>query len=261
MLDITMTPSTSELLASLATLPAAPSPDLSDKYMFIDTRRVIEDMRDLGFEVAGFRRPKHRTRSGAFALHEVDFRRPQDVDKGAGEAPRILFLNSYDGSRRAQLVSGIIRFICGNGLIAGDIMDNQKFLHLGDYEEQLLGHIKTSSENVGKVFDRIEEFRGITLDREAYRKMAEKGKALRYGEETKLDVKPETLLLARRREDAKADLWSTWNVLQENLLKGGIPGVDTSGNIRTTRPLAQIQKSNEVNQGLWDLLEEAAGQA
>lgn len=258
MLDLSFPVTTPELLRSLELLPVAPSPDLSDRYMFIDTRRVINDMRDLGFEVAAFRRPKFRTRAGAFSLHEVDFRRPADMVANKAEAPRVLFMNSYDGSRRAQIVSGIIRFACSNGLIIGDIMDNQKFLHLGDYEEQLLEQIKASGENAEKAFGSIDRFKQIQVSDKAALELAKKARSLRYDEKVTLDVDPLTLIQPRRREDNRKDLWTRWNVLQENLLKGGIPGKDTSGNIRVTRPLAQIQKSNDLNRNLWTLLEEFA---
>lgn len=258
MLDLNLTPSTTDLLTSIDLLPAAPSPDLSDRYMFIDTRRVISDMRDLGFEVAAFRRPKFRTRAGAFSLHEVDFRRPADMLPGRSEAPRVVFMNTYDGSRRAQIVSGLIRFICSNGLISGDIMENQKFLHIGDYEEQLLEQIKASGANAEKAFANIDRFKQISVTDQQALTLAAKARAIRFGDEPGLDVDPLTLIQPRRREDAKKDLWTRWNVLQENLLKGGIPGRDTLGNIRVTRPLAQIQKSNDLNRSLWTLLEEFA---
>lgn len=258
MLDLSFPTTTPALLQSLELLPAAPSPDLSDRYMFIDTRRVINDMRDLGFEVAAFRRPKYRTRAGAFSLHEVDFRRPEDMVPGKAEGPRVVFMNSYDGSRRAQIVSGIIRFICSNGLIAGDIMENQKFLHLGDYEEQLLEQIKASGDTAAKAFANIDRFKQIQVSDKAALELAKKARSLRYDEKVTLDVDPLTLIQPRRREDNRKDLWTRWNVLQENLLKGGIPGKDTSGNIRVTRPLAQIQKSNDLNRNLWTLLEEFA---
>lgn len=261
MLDLAFPTTTPELLQSLELLPAAPSPDLSDRYMFIDTRRVINDMRDLGFEVAGFRRPKYRTRAGAFSLHEVDFRRPEDLKANKAEAPRVVFMNSYDGSRRAQLVSGVIRFICSNGLITGDIMENQKFLHLGDYEEQLLEQIKASGENAAKTFAGIDRFRQIQVSDKDALNLAKKAKELRFDDKVTLDVDPATLIQPRRREDNRKDLWTRWNVLQENLLKGGIPGRDSSGNIRVTRPLAQIQKSNDLNRNLWNLLEEFAAAA
>ncbi len=254
MFDIAQTLSTQELLERL---PAAPSPEVSDKYAFIDTRQVVEDMRDLGFEVAGFRRPKFRTRAGAFGLHEVDFRRPADIAKSAAEAPRIIFMNTYDGSRRAQIVTGIIRFICENGLIAGDVLQNQKFLHLGDYEVELLAQIKEAGMNSGKIFDRIEHFKSITLDKSQYRDLAKEALALRHGDASTA-IEPHYLLMPRRMEDKPKDLWTTWNVLQENLLKGGIPGTDKSGNIRVTRPLTQIQASNDLNRDLWNGLEKYA---
>lgn len=261
MLDLSFPTTTSTLLDRLDLLPEAPSPDLSDRYMFIDTRRVINDMRDLGFEVAAFRRPKHRTRAGAFSLHEVDFRRPADMVPGKAESPRVVFMNSYDGSRRAQIVSGIIRFICSNGLIAGDIMENQKFLHLGDYEEQLLEQIKASGETSARAFAGIDRFKQINVSDKDALDLARKAKAIRYDDKVSLDVDPLTLLQPRRQEDNRKDLWTRWNVLQENLLKGGIPGRDTLGNIRVTRPLAQIQKSNDLNRNLWTLLEEFAAAA
>lgn len=261
MLDLDFATSTSTLLSSVELLPAAPSPDLSNKYMFIDTRQVVEDMRDLGFEVAGFRRPKYRTRAGAFGLHEVDFRRPEDMKRGTGEAPRVIFLNSYDGSRRAQIVSGVIRFICTNGLISGDILEQQKFLHLGDYEEQLVNQIKASGETAMKVFDRIEAFKNIRIDDRQATDLAKRAAALRFNAKAMLDLDPAMLIQPRRRQDTRQDLWTRWNVLQENLLKGGIPGRDTLGNIRVTRPLAQIQKSNDLNTALWDLMEDVAAAA
>lgn len=260
MLDFSYPTDTKTLLDNL---PSAPSPKVSDKYMFVDTRRVVEDMRDLGFEVANFRRPKYRTKDGAFGLHEVDFRLPADIKKGDGEASRVLFLNTYDGSRRAQIVSGIIRFICTNGLICGDIQQNEKFLHLGNYEDELLTQIKTSGENAARTFGKIDQYKTITLSKSEYRDLSIKAKELRFPaaeqkEGKGLDVDPSYLLMPRRPQDKFKDLWTTWNVLQENLLRGGIPGRDVRGNVRVTRPLSQIQKSNDLNRGLWNLLEEYA---
>lgn len=251
-------------MRNIAALPDVPSPATSQAYMFVDTKRVVSDMMDMGFVVAGFRRPKVRSQSGGYALHEVDFRRPQDVSRPDGEAPRIIFLNSYDGSRKAQIVTGVIRFLCTNGLVTGDIAQNERFLHLGDYEEQLHAYIKDAGKRAGEVFDGIEKFRGMTLDRRLYKEMAQRALKLRYPEvdgEVSLSVDPETLLIPRRREDLRSDLWTNWNRLQENLLKGGVPGVDKDGKIRTIRPLAHIERSNKLNSRLWDLLEEYSEKA
>lgn len=249
--------------AAMELLPNAPHPDTSERYMFIDTKKVIHDMADLGYVVAGFRFPQARTKSGTFALHEVDFRRPGDVDRPNGEAPRIIFHNSYDGSKRAKIVAGVIRFICSNGLVTGSINTNESFLHLGDYEEALMARLRQVGEESVKTFDKIESFRKVSLDKQLYLDMAEEGARLRFpvGEEDPLPVDPEHLLMPRRWEDRGSDLWTNWNKLQENLLKGGIPLAGKDDTLRTTRPLNQIQKSFELNEGLWALLEKYAEMA
>lgn len=243
----------------LEALPVAPSPDVSYRYAFIDTKRVVEDMRDLGYEVADFRRPKFRTRAGAFGLHEVDFRRPEDIERPAAETPRVLFLNTYDGSRRAQIITGVFRLVCYNGLIAGSTLQNEKFLHLGDYEHDLLDQIKGVGKTTMQAFDRIEKYKSQKVDRGIGMELARRALELRDPKDSmEFKVDPKIALMPRRREDNKADLWTTWNRIQENLLKGGIPAIDEEGKVRTTRAITQIQKSNDLNSRLWDLLEEVS---
>jgi hypothetical protein len=246
-------------IREISILPPARNFDkTTDKYMFIDTRQVVEDMKDLGFEVAGFRRPGNKPTGGAYGLHEVDFRRSEDMNKALDVAPRVLFLNSYDGTKKAQIISGIIRWICSNGLIAGDIYQHDKFIHMGFYEEQLLDYIRSSAQSADKVFGAIDRFKTITLDPSEYRIMAERAGELRFGN-TNVEVKSNMFLMPRRLEDARRqDLWTVWNRVQENVMRGGLP---TVGSGRFSRPLADIQKSNQVNVQLWDLLEEFAGHA
>lgn len=241
-------------------LPDAPSPDTSDRYAFIDTKQVVQDMRDLGYEVAGFRRPRFRTNAGSFGLHEVDFRLPKDIAKPAAETPRVLFLNTYDGSRRAQIITGVFRLICLNGLIAGSTLQNEKFLHLGNYEEDLVEQIGSAGETAVKAFDQIERYRGQNLSKAEAMWMAKRAVELRTPEGAKFEISPSNVLLARRREDVRSDLWTTFNRIQENLLKGGIPATDENGKMRTMRGVTQIQKSNDLNRDLWDLLAETSQQ-
>lgn len=239
----------------IESLPDAPSPAVSDKYMFIDTKQVVQDMMDLGFEVADVRRPAFRTEAAAFGVHEVDFRRPEDIGRRDGEAPRIIFINSYDGSRRAQLITGVFRFVCSNGLVVGDVFQQQKFLHLGDYASQLLEQIGESAAQSHRVFERIEVYRQVVLDRALYLEMAEKALALRYPE-GELVLDPELVISPRRPSDQGRDLYTIWNVLQENLLKGGLPGRQRNGRTRTSSALSNIERSNKLNRELWNLLED-----
>lgn len=44
---------------------------------------------------------------------------------------------------------------------------------------------------------------------------------LRFSDDANLVIDPQNLLIPRRREDIKRDLFSVFNVVQENLIKGG----------------------------------------
>ncbi len=246
---------------AISRLPSSPSADLSEKYMFLDSKKVVQDMADLGFEVAGFRFPKARTTEGHYSMHEIDFRLPQhigaDAKKVGQEVPRVLFLNSYDGSRKAQLMAGVFRLVCSNGLVAGEAFTKQKFIHMGNYQEDLIKAIRDSAETTKNIFDRIEGYKGIRLDHGVYLELAREGAALRYPENT-IDIDPEVILMPRRREDMQTDLWTTFNRIQENLVRGGIPGIDTQGRVKQVSQLNNIEKSNKFNAALWDLTERFA---
>jgi hypothetical protein len=238
-------------------LPLTQSDKVTDKYMFLDTRRVIDDMADLGFMVAATRWPKSRTKDGPFGLHEVDFRRP-DAPTIGDSVPRILFHNSYDGSRKAQFSYGIFRLVCDNGLVVGNAQ-TFKFLHLGDYLDDLLNQIRAMAETQGQVFDRINDFQSITLDPDQYYHMAEEAALLRFPDpETRPEIDPKNLLQVRRDADLGKDLWTRFNVVQENLLRGGVPIVNQKGQARLAPPVGNIERSNELNRGLWDLAERYA---
>ncbi|CAM7770209.1 UPF0380 protein yubP [Phytobacter diazotrophicus] len=45
-------------------------------------------------------------------------------------------------------------------------------------------------------------------------------------------VTPEKILVPRRYEDKQTDLWTTYNTVQENLIKGGLRGRTAKGKIR-----------------------------
>jgi hypothetical protein len=240
-------------------LPTHEAPDLSDRYMFLDTRKIIDDMKDLGFAVADFKKPATRTPNGAFGIHQVDFRLPKHIGANVveSEVPRILFMNSYDGSLKASFLSGVFRLVCSNGLVMGQNVQKQKILHVGDYQEQLLKEIKAAAQVQHKAFDAIDHYKGIELEKGVYLEFAKDAAKLRYPENT-IDITASTLLQPRRREDTAKDLWTTFNVVQENLVKGGIPAVGANGLVKTLNTLNNIQATNKINAQLWDLMEEYA---
>lgn len=242
--------------STLATLPATRHPEkTSDKYMFLDTRRVVDDMKDLGYEVTGFDRANGRTAGAPYGLHQVRFQNPAHQNLSRHEAPTVLFVNSYDGTRRARFVAGLIRFACLNGMITGNLTDDHSFLHMGDYEEALMARMRGIAEETHRTFTKIEDYRDAYIEKALLIEMAAEALAIRFGDDTTLTIDPRSLLMPRRAEDLAPDLYTQWNVVQENILRGGVPGLNKDGDIRLSRPVNQIEKSNRINSELWGLLE------
>lgn len=63
-------------------------------------------------------------------------------------------------------------------------------------------------------------------------------------------------LAPRRFEDRRDDMWTTFNRVQENMMKGGLRGRNRSGRTTTTCPVNGIDQSVKLNRALWVLAEE-----
>ncbi len=98
--------------------------------------------------------------------------------------------------------------------------------------------IEGAYEVVG-VFDRIEEKRdamqSLILPPPARQALAQAALTYRYGDEHR-PVTTADILTPRRREDYGKDLWSTYQTIQENMLKGGIPVAVQKENVSTPVP-------------------------
>ncbi|MDX7070358.1 hypothetical protein SJZ94_24615, partial [Escherichia coli] len=63
------------------------------------------------------------------------------------------------------------------------------------------------------------------------------------------------ILTPRRREDYGKDLWSTYQTIQENMLKGGISGRSAKGKRIHTRAIHNIDTDIKLNRALWVMAE------
>lgn len=94
--------------------------------------------------------------------------------------------------------------------------------HKGDVVGQV---IEGAYEVLGffdKVIESRDEMKSITLDEDEQRIYAKH--ALGYKYDAHVPVAPEQVLLPNRRQDNRNDLWTTYQRVQENLIKGGLIG-------------------------------------
>ena len=97
----------------------------------------------------------------------------------------------------------------------------------------------------------------ITLSSTEKEAFAKSAIPLRFDEHLKVDHND--LLVPHRDEDKHNDLYTVLNVIQENMLRGNISGVNReTGRRFTSREITSISKDAEVNKNLWDIAERIA---
>ncbi|MBN0661817.1 DUF932 domain-containing protein, partial [Pseudomonas aeruginosa] len=100
-------------------------------------------------------------------------------------------------------------------------------------------------------FDRAQEsrdaMRAITLDAGESEVFARAALALKYDEDKPAPITESQILMPRRHDDDRRDLWSVFNRTQENLTKGGLSARAANGRRQTTRPVQGIDQSVRLN--------------
>lgn len=91
----------------------------------------------------------------------------------------------------------------------------------------------------------------ITLDAGESEVFARAALALKYDEDKPAPITESQILMPRRFEDRRPDLWSVFNRAQENLTKGGLHGRAANGRRQQTRPVQGIDSDIRLNRALW----------
>jgi hypothetical protein len=145
-----------------------------ERYSFIPTIQVIDGLRAEGFQPYEIRQTKVRDASKReHTKHMVRLRHASSIV--SDEVPEIILLNSHDGTSSYQIMSGVFRFVCSNGLIAGDMFNNIKVRHSGNVVGDVIEGATRVLEDAKQIGSRIEEYKSIALDQseqQAYAKAA-----------------------------------------------------------------------------------------
>lgn len=228
-----------------------------DRYSFIPTINVIDGLRANGFQPFEVRQTRVRDQGKReHTKHMVRLRHPDAISTGA-EVPEIILLNSHDGTSSYQLMSGFFRMVCSNGLIAGDVHNDLRIRHSGNVVDDVIEGSYRVLDNIEAASQRIETYKSITLSPGEQSALADAAVQLRWGDSAPI-YGSHQLLRARRYEDQQNDLWTTFNRLQENLIKGGIGGRSKTNRRTTTREVGGVNENVKLNRALWTLADRMA---
>lgn len=227
----------------------------SERYAYIATSEVLNGLRDNGFHPfmvcqTRVRNPNKRKHT----KHMIRLRHSAQI-KGT-EAKEIILLNSHDGSCCYQILAGVYRFTCNNNLVCGDSVADIRILHKGNVTERVIKGAFEVLEQFDSIEQHMDVMKSITLNEPEKRIFADSALALRYNEKDgPAPIAANQLLEARRFEDRKNDFWTTFNCVQENIIRGGLRASTKQGKPTRTRGVIGMDKDIYLNRALWILSE------
>ena len=223
----------------------------SERYSYIPTAAVLSELRKEGFQP--FMVCQTRVRDDSKRDHTKHLLRLRHASQINGaEANEIILLNSHDGTSSYQMLAGMFRFVCHNGLVCGDTVADVRVPHKGD----VAGLVIEGAYEVLRGFEQAQEsrdaMRAIALDNGEAEVFARAALALKYDDPNKpAPITESQVLAARRRDDNRPDLWSVFNRAQENLTQGGLSSRAPNGRRQRTRPVQGINENLRLNRALW----------
>lgn len=249
----------------------------SDRFQPIPTIEIVRALARENFAVVGARQSVSRDPSKRdYTKHMLRFRRLEhDKKYSVGDTIfEINLKNANDGTAAYDLFGGLFRIRCTNSLVSsiGEI-ESVKVRHTGT-AEGIQGKVIDGTYSVLNTAERVltapADWGSINLSDDERLLMARAAHVVRFGEETYDEetgkrndggrlFDPRQLLGARRRDDrpdVAPDLWTGFNVLQENVIKGGLRSrmADPETHRRAgMREVKGIDQDIKLNKALWIL--------
>ncbi|MBX6966946.1 DUF945 domain-containing protein [Providencia rettgeri] len=241
---------TDELFRTVPSVFSAEKHDSrSERYSYIPTITLLDSLQKEGF--TPFFACQTRVRNVSRREHTKHLLRLRRHDQITGsQVPEIILLNSHDGSSSYQMLPGFFRQVCSNGLVCGDTFGEVRVPHRGNVVDKVIEGAYEVLGTFDAIAEKREQMQSLMLPPPVQQIFAQAALTYRYGEEHH-PITEAQVLQPRRFEDKKDDLWTVYQRLQENLIKGGLSGRTAKGKRARTRSVNGIDGDIKLNKALW----------
>ena len=227
-------------------------PKMSKKYSFVPTIELMENFTNEGWELASVK----QNGKGAYGVHELRFRN--------GELPAVgdtlveaIVRNSHNGMTTLNVAAGLHRLVCSNGLtVPTSTVEQFTIRHMGFDTND----VKRLTESFAKKLPQIQNSVDRMMDR-----MLTEGEKIEFVKNASIikwgmgsvpsSLNFEQLLTPNREADNGDDLWTTFNIVQEKFIRGGVEYKSNKGRNTSLKGLKNIMATNQMNTKLWTLAE------
>ena len=242
----------------------------TSKYTYIPTHDIITGLMGEGWVPVKAQQSVARLADRKdFARHMIRFQRPDNAPVIVGDVfPEIILSNAHDGTSAYRMDAGLFRLACLNGMCVSDAsFDKISIPHRGDIRTQVIEASYRVIERMPELTHEVKSFKDTPMPETHARAFASAALELKYptdvdevtGKKTRTSpVEPWQIIQPRRYadRDEKSNLWGVFNMVQENLINGGLRGRATSGRRTTTRGVKSVTEDLRLNKALWTLAAE-----
>ena len=241
----------------------------SERFAPIPTIEVLRALAREGFMPVGVKQSTARLPNReSHTKHLIRLRRLDEEQVRVGDTvTEMLLKNANDGSSVYDLMAGLFRVRCLNSLVVQTgTIEEVKVKHVGkDTVSKVIEGTYRVLAQAEKALAAPDAWAAIDLGHDERMVFARAAHSVRFAAangKVTTGIKPEALLEPRRDGDKGTDLWTTFNVVQENALRGGLIGYGrgANGNQRTfrSRPINGIDQNVRLNKTLWTIAEDIA---
>jgi hypothetical protein len=242
----------------------------TDTYGFVNTRAILNVFSKHGWsevsqQVGKVKNPeKQGFQKHLIRLENPEFQSIPGLSTENNSRPQLVLLNSHDTSTSLQLMWGLIRIACLNGVIAGTGINGMRLVHSKSIVDRLPTAIDYMLNNFSKFAGQIASLQNKSLTPievahltktlyDARLANVHNVKHVHYDNR------------ALRIEDQSSDAYTVFNRLQERLLRGGIHYTyerlnrDLNGNVvssqlitTSTKRIGAVNSQVKLNQLAYD---------
>jgi len=251
-------------MAPLA-LADRPTREVSSRYVFHSTEQIIDDLGQLGWmpTKASQRAPRRDQAPSGFSPHMVSFAHPDvSINGKDGDLlyPQIIVRNRMDGMGAFKFMAGIFRMICSNGLvIATEKFGALSIPHVNYSFDSVREVVQGRVEALPEQIENMNIMKQMMLNVGQRRELASQALLVRNnvkaGTEEAADLLKnidgeliKELLNPYRQADSGKDLWTSYNVIQERLTKGG-----WKSGTRSAKGIRSFEKDLDFNKRLFEV--------
>jgi hypothetical protein len=225
------------------------------------------------FEKLGWN-PTYARQNGTsnYARHMVRLTNPElgfmDL-KSDKVKPQIVLDNSHNGMSPAQIHMGLFRLVCTNGLVVAmpGMYSSIRLRHIGIDMKELKQLLEIVTNQYNTIGSHIGDMQQVVLDKHQREEFVIKAIAARephvfIKDDGSIDmkkattiIKPNQIIEPLRGEDKREDLWTTFNVIQERLVKGEFERQTMAGRRTKPRGINNAARHIDFNIKLWGIAE------